>query len=439
MDQARLENMEPQALTEALSDYLDGVSEEDFDPSVMSAYLDALEERAPQTVSFDPRAAELIFRERHRDLLPAADLPPAEKTAAKGRGWRLVRRAAAVAAAMALTTALAAQSMGVDLFGSIARWSKGEFVFSTGSGAGGPSGYVDHVWGDGASYSNAQAALDAYQVSEPMVPMWNPPASDSGEIPGLEVSVTEGEDGVLTVVEDHRTSSGSGYTFEVRAWNSPEEARSGILGAEEPDTIVYTFGGRTYYILPGDDGASHTVTWAADRYSGKVYGDMDLETAKHFARSVTEQEEVPYEPPDMSLPPEYGTIQEAAAAAGIAEAYAPTWLPDGFVPVESNVYRSESADWRSAYLFYTDVEGERNLSVSLDQNINPDSAGATVFPKDDTPIETYERGGVTFYLISNLGWRSIAWVDGSLSGAIGGNLTVEECRQIIDSIPRYAQ
>ena len=35
---------------------------------------------------------------------------------------------------------------------------------------------------------------------------------------------------------------------------------------------------------------------------------------------------------------------------------APAWLPEGFVPVESDIYLSEEGGWYTAYLFATDVE-----------------------------------------------------------------------------------
>lgn len=251
------------------------------------------------------------------------------------------------------------------------------------------------------------------------------------------MTVTEEADGTLVFTEDHRTQSGDGYTFVVRQRKDEEQAEADVQGKDGPDTIVYEFDGRSYYIVPlGED--QYRITWACGRYSGEIYGDMDLEQAEHFVRSITEPDEWVYTAPDMSVPPKYDTIQAAMEAAGIDTVYAPTWLPEGFVPVESDIYVSEETGWYMAYLFATDVEGERNLSLSFDLNTNPNSAGNTVYPKDDTPIVTFEQGGVTFYIISNGPWRSVAWMDGGLAGSIGGNLTEEECRQIVESIPRYA-
>lgn len=436
MDDERLEAMGPQEVAEELSDWLDRTAEDDFDPAVMDAYLEALAQMDPVASDFDPAAAEEAFRSRHQDLFPA-ETPHLVEGKRSGRGRRMIfARVAAVAAVVTLSSALLAQSMGVNLFGSIARWSKEEFLFSSGVGADGPEGYTDNIWADQDFYSDGQAALDAYHVDVPMMPMWNP-AWEGDEIPGLEVTVTEQEDGVVLFTEDHRTESGSGYTFEVRRHKREKDARAALEGVDDPNTTPYEFDGRTYYILPtGED--AYTITWAVGKYSGKIYGDMDLETAEHFARSVTQRDVRLYEPPDMSVPPEHGTIQEAMEAADIDTGYAPAWIPEGFVPVESNAHLSDSG-WHSAFLFYTDVEGERNMSIAVDLMTNPDSAGSMVVEKDDTPVVEYERGGVIFYIMSNLGDKSVTWNDGALTGFFSGGLTVEECEKMIDSIPKYAE
>lgn len=423
MDKEEREAAEAERLTEELSDYLDGVTEEDFDRSAAERWLAAAEELDGAEDTFDAGAAEAAFRARHGDLFSRSVSGPQVRPL---RPRRLLPRLAGIAAAAVLVVALAAQGLGVDLFRHATSWTRGEFTFTTGEGE----------MPETVSYSHGQAALDAYDVRVPMMPTWNP-AWEGDDVPGLDVTVTEEADGTLVFTEDHRTQSGDGYTFVVRQRKDEEQAEADVQGKGRPDTIVYEFGGRSYYIVPlGED--QYRITWACGRYSGEIYGDMDLEQAEHFVRSITEPDEWVYTAPDMSVPPKYDTIQAAMEAAGIDTVYAPTWLPEGFVPVESDIYVSEETGWYMAYLFSTDVEGERNLSLSFDLNTNPNSAGNTVYPKDDTPIVTFEQGGVTFYIISNGPWRSVAWMDGGLAGSIGGNLTEEECRQIVESIPRYA-
>lgn len=424
MDKEERKAAEAERLTEDLSDYLDGVSEEDFDPVAVERWLAAAEELDGAEDSFDAGAAEAAFRARHGDLFPRPVSSPEVRRNLRPR--RLLPRLAGIAAAAVLVVALAAQSLGVDLFRHAASWTRGEFTFSTG----------ESEMPETVSYSHGQAALDAYDVRVPMMPTWNP-AWEGDDVPGLDVTVTEEADGTLVFTEDHRTDAGDGYTFVVRQRKDKQQAEADIQGKDEPDTIVYEFDGRNYYILPLD-ADQYRITWACGRYSGEIWGDMDLEQAKHFVRSITEPDEWVYTAPDMSIPPKYETIQEAMEAAGIDTGYAPAWLPEGFVTVESDTYVSEETGWYSAYLFATDVEGERNLSLSFDLRTNPGGVGTTVYPKDDTPVVTFEKCGITFYIISNGPWRSVAWMDGGVAGSIGGNLTEEECRQIVDSIPRYA-
>lgn len=424
MDKEERKAAEAERLTEDLSDYLDGVSEEDFDPVAVERWLAAAEELDGAEDSFDAGAAEAAFRARHGNLFPRPVSSPEVRRNLRPR--RFLPRLAGIAAAAVLVVALAAQGLGVDLFRHAASWTRGEFTFSTGEGE----------MPETVSYSHGQAALDAYDVRVPMMPTWNP-AWEGDDVPGLDVTVTEEADGTLVFTEDHRTEAGDGYTFVVRQRKDKQQAEADIQGKDEPDTIVYEFDGRSYYIVPLD-ADQYRITWACGRYSGEIWGDMDLEQAKHFVRSITEPDEWVYTAPDMSILPKYETIQEAMEAAGIDTGYAPAWLPEGFVTVESDTYVSEETGWYSAYLFATDVEGERNLSLSFDLRTNPDGVGTTVYPKDDTPVVTFEKCGITFYIISNGPWRSVAWMDGGVAGSIGGNLTEEECRQIVDSIPRYA-
>ncbi|MBU5229800.1 DUF4367 domain-containing protein [Intestinimonas butyriciproducens] len=434
MDKERLEAMGAEALVEELSDRLDQMGEEGFDPDVVDAYLEVLGREAPVASGFDVHAAEEDFRARHADLFAAPALQVMEGRRAGRRVRRVAGRVAAVAAVVAVSSALAAQGMGIDLFGAIARWSKGQFRFDTTGTQ--EEGYAPTIWEDDTFYSDGQAALDAYGVEEKMMPTWNPVLPGS-EVPGLEVSVTE-EDGVVLFVEDHRLTDGRGYTYEVRQHQSAEATQADLVGVDASDTEVYEFDGRTYYIAPADTG-EYTITWTVGKYSGKVYGTMDLEMAKHFARSVTQWDDIPYEPPDMSVPPEFDTIQKAMAAVGIDAQYAPAWLPEGYVPVQSSTYESDYGGWTSASLYYTDIQGKRDLVLGLDWYEDPSAAGGRVYEKDDTPVVEYERGGITFYIMNNLTRKTVAWLDGNISGSFSGELTVEECQDIIDSIPAYAE
>lgn len=417
---------------ERLSDLIDQMDEAHFDVSRIDACLDALERQEPLDIRFDTEASLNAFQEVHRDLFPSLRVLPGGKER-RPLGRRVFRRAAIVAAAAVVSSVAVAQALGVDLFGAVAQWSKGQFQVTYGDTDSLETGYVPNVQPEGC-YSDGQAALDAYGIEEQMLPTWHPVPGD--EVPGMEVSVVQEADGTLLFTEDHRTESGSGYTYEVRQHSSADAALQALIGVDDPDVLTYELDGRTYYILSTAPEA-HTVTWAVDIYSGRIYGDIDLETARHMARSVTQRDEIPYTPPEVDQPPEHQTMAEALEALGMDTSYAPQWLPEGFLPVESSI-RQDDTFGDMAYLFLTDPVGERHLSLSIQSYPDPSVVGSTVYEKDDTPVVEYVRGGVTFYIMNNLDSKTVVWMDGTVEGSFSGGLTQEECIQIIDSIPRYA-
>lgn len=132
MDKEERRAAEAERLMEAFSDYLDGVSAEDFDRLEAERWLAASEELDGAEGSFDAAAAEAAFRARHGALLDRE--APAEKKGKVVRLRRLLPRVAGVAAAAVLVVALAAQGMGLDLFRHVASWTRGEFTFTTGTG-----------------------------------------------------------------------------------------------------------------------------------------------------------------------------------------------------------------------------------------------------------------------------------------------------------------
>ncbi len=59
---------------------------------------------------------------------------------------------------------------------------------------------------------------------------------------------------------------------------------------------------------------------------------------------------------------------------------------------------------------------------------------STVYEKDDTPVIEYRAGGVVHYIMSNLGTHHAIWITGNLECSISGRVSVEELKQMIDSI-----
>lgn len=109
----------------------------------------------------------------------------------------------------------------------------------------------------------------------------------------------------------------------------------------------------------------------------------------------------------------------------------PTWVPEGFQTGEPTLY-SDSRGVEVIFQF-VNAEGEA-IGVSLERVNHLEDITATIYQKDDTPVEVYTSNSRTFYIMSNLGYVTAAWADGDLCITIWGKLTYNEAKQMIDSI-----
>ena len=162
MPEHRWDDMEPEERLEALSDYLDEMEEEAFDPAIVDRCLAAMEDLEPEASEFDAEEALRTFRGKHRDLIRGDSAAGREQTEWKvlpavrrPRRRRLAARAAAVAAATAAGCLLICQAAGIDVLGFFARWGREEFWFPGSETVAESSAAVT------GTYASLQAALDA--------------------------------------------------------------------------------------------------------------------------------------------------------------------------------------------------------------------------------------------------------------------------------------
>lgn len=125
-------------------------------------------------------------------------------------------------------------------------------------------------------------------------------------------------------------------------------------------------------------------------------------------------------------------IQTELKAIGVYQDLAPTWWPDGFEMYELKQENAEG-EFDSVVCSYENKETNESFGYSLDVYYNPFWL-TTPFEKDDTPIEVYESNGRSFYIMSNIDTLTATWSDGTIVVTIGGQLTRDEIKGIIDSI-----
>lgn len=130
----------------------------------------------------------------------------------------------------------------------------------------------------------------------------------------------------------------------------------------------------------------------------------------------------------------YASLQDALDDCGLAQPVAPRWLPDGFTQVDLGVDTgiSDSLIFHAAY-----QRDEDAIVILIDVFLTrQDGSHGTYgnFQKDEGDPIPYEAGGITHLLSTNAGRPIALWSNGPAEGAISGDITMEELKQIIDSI-----
>jgi hypothetical protein len=144
------------------------------------------------------------------------------------------------------------------------------------------------------------------------------------------------------------------------------------------------------------------------------------------------------DPDDLHIPEEpgeYTDLQEVLTAYGLNRSVVPKWLPEGFVQIHLDI---EAAAKGSLIIFYALYQWEKNplvIQVNIyleDEERVYDSFGN--FQKDEGDPIPYEAGGITHLLTTNAGRPVALWANGPAECCISGDITMEELKQMIDSI-----
>ena len=124
---------------------------------------------------------------------------------------------------------------------------------------------------------------------------------------------------------------------------------------------------------------------------------------------------------------ELRSLEDALAQYEITEKVAPRWLPDGYTC--ENLLVKESPKEISLHAVYKNNDTE--LIISIRQTIGIE---ANQIEKSEDLIEIYTVNGLDYYLFSNNSTLQAAWVIGEFECIIGGKITLEELKAMIDSI-----
>lgn len=123
----------------------------------------------------------------------------------------------------------------------------------------------------------------------------------------------------------------------------------------------------------------------------------------------------------------YNSLQELLYENNRDPHMVPSWIPEGFV-LEN--LEKEATPIEEIYIaFY--LNGEKQLLIRVRSYLQGDPEKAEI---NEDLLEIYEVSGVQYYIFSNMGQMRVVWITGSYQCNISGDLSMEEMKQMIDSI-----
>ena len=131
--------------------------------------------------------------------------------------------------------------------------------------------------------------------------------------------------------------------------------------------------------------------------------------------------------PEQEYNAELESLQDTLNEHKITEKLVPVWMPDGYKNIDLKVVNSPRV--RNISAIY-EKNGER-LIIKIRQTIG---VQAPQVEKNDDFIEAYVVDGVEYYIFSNTETLQAAWSIGEFECIIGGKITLEEMKRMIDSI-----
>lgn len=277
-----LEAMTEEELTDGLNEALESMTEENYDPALIDAYLAALDRKAPMPEVPDSEAAFANFKTKLLQTFPAED--KADSPSRKANSvWR-IGLIAVLTVICLMGSMVAAQASGVDIFGAIARWT--DEVFSLGfiNSESADDGDDDsnlknraNAVNDVEHYETLQDALDAYGITEFREPTWIP---DGYKFDNVEVDSWP-DNSSLIGLSAHYYSGTDFLQIQLEYYEG-----SANVQTEKTDVAVETFvvDGLTIYLFENIN--NNCAAWITEHYECYVNGPVEKQVLKQMVLSA---------------------------------------------------------------------------------------------------------------------------------------------------------
>lgn len=193
-------------------------------------------------------------------------------------GTRLFKRLLPLAAvvAVSLSGMIAAQAMGVDVFGALARWTDETFRFAGEAGTARDASSPENE----AVRRLLQDVLDQYGVTAVPAPGWYPEGAELVR----DVNVKENEEALI--ISCDFIYGEKSFNITVQQFPSSELLSEEVFEKDASNIEEYGGAGRTFYIMSNPPDSS--AAYSDGRTSLMISGELSLENLKKIIDSIGE-------------------------------------------------------------------------------------------------------------------------------------------------------
>lgn len=266
------------------------------DSQETSEYYDAIEEVILQRETEHPTgriqdvdSAWAEFQEQYLSSTgESARLYPEERSEMstfsvktnKSHAKNIFRKVVPIAATIAVIfmSMIVAQAAGVDIFGSLARWTEETFHFNGGDSTPAADGTRPQV--EDETYLAIQAEVDKLGIDVPVVPTWFPDGYELQELklPNPDITEWKSVDCLL------RNEDGKTIVWTVRKYEEGHDISSIVFEKDGRPVTQYLGGDKLFYIMSNN--SRKTAAWSDGQIVVDFGGDLSEDTIKTMIDSI---------------------------------------------------------------------------------------------------------------------------------------------------------
>jgi hypothetical protein len=275
-------------IANALEQEVAATSDEAYDPSLIEAYLEALDKKTPMPQL--PRTEE-AYKSFQRKFYKIEKLGKQESLSEPYRpivNFNVKRPLLKVAFLAAVFTVcmlggmVIAQASGVDVFGAMARWTQETFSFGkiriqdATDKAYKSSEKGQTLLTTESKYSSLQAALDEYKVVDVIEPKWIPE-----NYTFHKVDVTSFDDPELLIFCAEYLYDTNSLSIIFMSYDDEPTLQ---IEKTSADVEIFEVNGTEFYML--ENISSNSVSWITPQFECCISGEIEKQTLKEIVNSM---------------------------------------------------------------------------------------------------------------------------------------------------------